>query len=165
MSMISTAFHFLLVSARLGPRCGRGGDGRRAASRAIRRPRWERRLEPWRGGGNLPAREVLAVFSKPETYPGFADPLKPRTGTSSTWRHRIKDFESKKGAPPSIESVQWAAADPTGLTGLAAAAGYKIPPLSRWRASSLLSPFRFFLPPSPCSRLGPMSPTQRKVRL
>ena len=39
---------------RLGPRCGRGGDGRRAASRAIRRPRRERRLGPRRGGGNLP---------------------------------------------------------------------------------------------------------------
>ena len=112
---------------RLGPRCGREGDGRRAASRAVRRPRWERRLGPRRGGGNLPAREVLAVFSKPATYPGFADPPKPRTGTSSTWRHRSKDFESKKEAPPSIEGVQRAAADPTGLTGLAAAAGYKNP--------------------------------------
>ena len=57
---------------RLGPRCGRG-DGRWAASRAVRRPRRERRLGPWRGGGNLPARGVLAVFSKPTTYPGFAD--------------------------------------------------------------------------------------------
>ena len=56
--------------------CGRGGDGRRAASRAIRRPRRERRLGPRRGGENLPAREVLAVFSKPATYPGFADPQK-----------------------------------------------------------------------------------------
>ena len=46
---------------RLGSRCGRGGDGRRAASRAVRRPRRERRLGPRRGGGNLPAREVLAV--------------------------------------------------------------------------------------------------------
>ena len=99
---------------RLGPRCGRGGDGRRAASRAVRRPRRERRIGPRRGGGNLPAREVLAVFSKPATYPGFADPSKPRTGTSSMWRHRIKDFESKKGAPPSIESVQRPDADPTG---------------------------------------------------
>ena len=61
---------------RLGPHCGRGGDGRRAASRAVRRPRRERRLGPRRGGGNLPAREVLAVFSKPATYPGFADPPK-----------------------------------------------------------------------------------------
>ena len=61
--------------------------------------------------------EVLAVFSKPATYPGFADPPKPRTGTSSTWRHRSKDFESKKEAPPWIEGVQRAAADPTGLTG------------------------------------------------
>ena len=52
------------------PRYGRGGDGRRAASRAVRRPRRERRLGPRRGGGNLPAREVLAVFSKPATYPG-----------------------------------------------------------------------------------------------
>ena len=133
---------------RLEPRCGRRGDGRRAASRAVRRPRRERRLGPRRGGGNLPARGFLAVFSKPAPYPGFAEPPKPRTGTSSMWRHRIKDFESKKGAPPSIESVQRAVADPIGLT---AAAGYKSPPLSRWRALSLLSLFRFFLPPSPCS--------------
>ena len=61
---------------RLGPCCGRGGDGRRAASRAVRRPRRERHLGPRRGGGNLPARGVLAVFSKPATYPGFADPPK-----------------------------------------------------------------------------------------
>ena len=101
----------------LGPRCARGGDGRRAASGAVRRPRRERRLWPRRGGGNLPARGVLAVFSKPATYPGFADPPKLRTGTSSTWWHRSKHFESKKEAPPSIEAVQRAAADPTGLTG------------------------------------------------
>ena len=88
---------------RLGPRCGRGGDGRLGPSR---KPRWERCLGPRRGGRNLPAREVLAVFSKPATYPGFADPPKPRTGSSSTWRHRSKDFESKKEAPPSIEAVQ-----------------------------------------------------------
>ena len=62
---------------RLEPPCGRGGDGRRAASRAVRRLRQERRLGPRRGGGNLPARGVLAVFSKPATYPGFADPPKP----------------------------------------------------------------------------------------
>ena len=80
-----------------------GGDGRRPASRAVRRPRRERRLGPRRGGGNLSAREVLAVFSKPATYPGFADPPKPRTGSSSTWRHRSKDFESKKEAPPRSE--------------------------------------------------------------
>ena len=61
---------------RLGPRCRRGGDGRQAASRAVRRPRKERRLGPRRGGGNLPVRGVLAVFSKPATYPGFADPPK-----------------------------------------------------------------------------------------
>src|SRR6185312_9013785 len=101
------------------------------ASRAVRRPRLERRLVPRRGGGNLPAREVLAVFSKPATYPGFADPPKPRTGSSSTWRHRSKDFESKKKAPPSIEAIPWGAADPTGLTGLAAAARYKYPPPAR----------------------------------
>ena len=88
---------------RLGPRCGRGGDGRRAASRAVRRPRRERRLGPRRGGGNLPAREVLAVFSKPATYPGFADPPKPRTGSSSRRRHRGEDFVSKKEPRPSDE--------------------------------------------------------------
>ena len=31
---------------RLGPRCGRGGDGRQAASRIVRRPSRERRLGP-----------------------------------------------------------------------------------------------------------------------
>ena len=61
---------------RLGPRYGRGGDGRQAVFRAVRRPRRERRLGSRRGGGNLPARGVLAVFSKPATYPGFADPSK-----------------------------------------------------------------------------------------
>ena len=78
------------------PRCGRGGDGRRAASRAVRRPMRERRLGPRCGGGNLPARGVLTVFSKLATYPGFADPPKPRTGSSSRRRHRGEDFVSKK---------------------------------------------------------------------
>ena len=86
---------------RLGPRCGRGGDGRRAASRAVRRPRRERHLGPRRGGGNLPARGVLAVFSKPANYKGFADPSKPRTGSSPIWRHHGEGFESKKETPPS----------------------------------------------------------------
>ena len=90
---------------RLGPRCGRGGDGRRAASRAVRRPRRERRLGPRRGGGNLPARGVLAVFSKPATYPGFMDPPKLRTGSSSMWRHRGEEFDSKKEPRPSDESL------------------------------------------------------------
>ena len=61
------------------------------------------------------------VFSKPATYPGFADPPKPWTGSSSMWRHRSEDFESKKETPPSIEIVYRVAADPTGLTGLATA--------------------------------------------
>ena len=82
-----------------------GGDGRRVASRAIRRPRREWCLGPRRGGGNLPAREVLAVFSKLATYPGFADPPKPRTGSSSTWRHHGEGFESKKETPPLDEIV------------------------------------------------------------
>src|SRR6185503_8376040 len=99
---------------RLWPRCGRGGDGRRAASRAVRRPRRERRLRPRRGGGNLPAREVLAIFSKPATYPGFADPPKPRTCISSTWRHRSKDFESKKEPQPSDGIVYMGCCRPTG---------------------------------------------------
>ena len=41
-----------------------GGDGRR------------RRLEPRRGGGNLPAREVLTVFLKTGHLPGFRGPPK-----------------------------------------------------------------------------------------
>ena len=80
----------------LGPHCGRGGDGRRAASRAVRRPRQERCLGPQRGGGNLPARRVLEVFSKPATYPGFADPPKPRTGSSSTWWLRGEGLSRRK---------------------------------------------------------------------
>ena len=102
---------------RLGPHCGRGGDGRRAASRAVRRPRRERRLGPRRGGGNLPAREVLTVFSKPATYPGFADPPKPRTGSSSRWRHRGEDFASKKEPRPSDEIVFRGCCRPTSPTG------------------------------------------------
>ena len=149
---------------RLGPRCGRGGDGRRAASRAVRRPRRERRLGPRRGGGNLPARGVLAVFTKPATYPGFVEPPKPQTGSSSTWRHRREDFGSKKETPPLIEDMYRAAADPTGLTGLAAVAGYLSPPHLFVGVESLES-FLVFPSPSPCSRLGPGSPTQRRVRL
>ena len=61
---------------RLGSRCGRGGDGRWAASRAVRRPRREWRLGPRRGGGNLPARGVLAVFLKTGHLPGFRGPSK-----------------------------------------------------------------------------------------
>src|SRR6185437_2449365 len=86
---------------RLGPRCGRGGDGHRAASRAVRRPRREQRLGPRRGGGNLPARGVLAVFSKPAIYPGFTDLPKPWTRSSSRWRHRGEDFVPKKEPQPS----------------------------------------------------------------
>ena len=87
----------------LGPRCGRGGNGRRVASSAIRRPRRERRPGPRCGGGNLLARGVLAVFTKPATSPGFADPSKPRIRSASTWRHRGEGFESKKETPPSDE--------------------------------------------------------------
>jgi len=49
------------------------------------------------------AYKLLAVFSKPATYPGFTDPPKPRTRSSSTWRHRGEGFESKKETPPSDE--------------------------------------------------------------
>ena len=94
---------------RLGPHCGRGGDGRRAAARAVRRPRRERHLGPWCGCGNLPAREVLAVFSKPTIYPGFADPPKRR--------HRGEDFVSNKELRPSDEIVYRGCCRPTGLTG------------------------------------------------
>ena len=102
---------------RLGPHCRRGGDGRRAASRAVRRPRRERRLGPRRGGRNLPAREVLAVFSKLSTYLGFADPPKPRTGSSSRRRHRGEDFVPKEEPRPSDEIVYKGCCRPTGLTG------------------------------------------------
>ena len=95
---------------RLGPRCGRGGDGRRAASRAVRRPRRERHLGPRRGGGNLPARRVLVVFSKPAIYLGFTDLPKPLTKSSSRWRHRGEDFASKKEPRPSYEIVYRGAA-------------------------------------------------------
>ena len=144
-----------------------GGDGRRAASSAVRRPRRERCLGPRRGGRNLPVREVLAVFSKPATYPGFADPPKPRTGTSSTWRHRSKDFESKKEAPPSIEAIQRAAADPTGLTGPMDRSGrgsrvFKSP-LLQVMGFEFLESFLVFPSTSPWSRLGPRSRTQWKV--
>ena len=158
---------------RLGPRCERGGDGRRAASRPVRRPRRERRLGRRRGGGNLSAREVLAIFAKPATYPGFADPPKPQTGSSSTWRHRSKDFESKKETPSSIEIVYRDSAAPTGLTGPQdrfdrSGRSWRLnTPTSPWLSEFLesLESFSVFPSPSPCSRLGSRSPTQRKVRL
>ena len=100
---------------RLGPRCGRGGDGRRTASRAVRRPRRERRLGPRRGGRNLPARGVLADFSKPATSPGFADPSKRWIRSASTWRHRGEDFESKKETPSSDEILYPFRFAPTGI--------------------------------------------------
>src|SRR6185437_5004932 len=101
---------------RLGPRCGRGGDGCRAASRAVRRPRRELRPGPRRGGGNLPACGVLAVFTKPATSPGFADPSKPRIRSASTWRHRGEGFESKKETPPSDEILYpFSGFAPTGI--------------------------------------------------
>jgi len=103
---------------RLGHRGGRGGDGHRAASRAVRRPRRERRPGLRRGGGNLPARGVLAVFSKPATYPGFADPPKPRTRSSSPRRHRGEDFDSKKEPWPSDESLYLFRFCPDGLSSL-----------------------------------------------
>ena len=78
------------VGHRLGPSEVRGG---------------KRRLGPRCGGGNLPVRGVLAVFSKPATYPGFTDPPKPHTGASSTWRHRGEDFDSKKEPRPSDKSL------------------------------------------------------------
>ena len=96
---------------------GRGGDGRRAASRAVRRPRREWRLGPRHGGGNLPAREVLAVFSKLAIYPGFADLPKPQNGSSSRRRHCGEDFVSKKEPRPSDGIVYRGCCRPTGLTG------------------------------------------------
>ena len=130
---------------RLRPRCGRGRDGRRTASRAVRRPRRERRPGPRRGGGNFPAREVLAVFSKPATYPGFADPPKPRTGSSSRRRYRGEDFVSKKEPRPSDEIVYRGCCRPTGLTGPAyrsdRSRGYKYPfTCVRSRATFVLCP-------------------------
>ena len=89
---------------RLGPRCGRGGDGRRAASRAVRRPRRERRPGPRRGGGNLPARGVLAVFTKLATSPGFADPqnrepdLHPHSGIAEKTSTRRKNLGRRMSA-------------------------------------------------------------------
>ena len=71
----------------LGPRCGRGGDGRWAASRAVRRLRRERRLGPWRGGGNLPAREVFGGFLK----------NRPPTWVSRTLQNRGSDLRRRGG--------------------------------------------------------------------
>ena len=52
----------------------------------------------------------------------------------------------------------------TGLTGLGAAGVFKSPLTCPWELS-LLSPFLFSPSPSSCSRLGPMSPTQGRIRL
>ena len=70
-------------------------------------------------------------FSKPATYPGFADPPKPQTGSSSRRRHRGEDFVSKKEPRPSDEIVYRGYCRPTGLTGPAYRSdrfrGYKYP--------------------------------------
>ena len=101
---------------RLGPRCGRGGDGRRAASRAVRRPRRERRLGPRRGGENLPARGVLAVFLKTGHLPGFRGP--PKTANriftdmaASRRRLRVEERNSAVG----WDRVNISGSAPTGI--------------------------------------------------
>ena len=91
----------------LGPHCGRG-DGRWAASRAVRRPRRERRLGPRRGSGNL---------LKTGHLPGFRGPSKTAEGSSSRRRHRGEDFVPKKEPRPSDEIVYRGCCRPTGLTG------------------------------------------------
>jgi hypothetical protein len=103
---------------RLGPRRERGGDGRREASRAIRRPRRERHPGPQRGDGNLPARGVLAVFSKPATYPGFRGPSKTadrifidEAGIAEKALSRRKKLRHR------IRSCTGFCSPPTGLTG------------------------------------------------
>ena len=60
---------------RLGSRCGRGGDGRRAASRAVRRPRWNgARATAWRRESSR-ARSFDG-FLKTGHLPGFHGPSK-----------------------------------------------------------------------------------------
>ena len=59
----------------LEPRCGRGGDGRRAASRAVRRPRRERR--PGHGMEAESSRAwSFGGFLKTGHLPGFRGPSK-----------------------------------------------------------------------------------------
>ena len=71
---------------RPGSRCGRGGDGRRAASRAVRRPRRERRLGPRRGGGNLPCVRFLRFSQN-----------RPPTRVSRTLQNRGPDLRRRGG--------------------------------------------------------------------
>ena len=71
---------------RLGPRCGRGGDGRRAASRAVRRPRRERRLGPRRGGGIFPRMEFWRFSQN-----------RPPTRVSRTLQNRGPDLHLRGG--------------------------------------------------------------------
>ena len=90
---------------RLGPRCGRGGDGCRAASRTVRRPRRERRLGPRHWRRESSSAWSFGGFLKTGHLPGFRGSPKPRTESSSTWRHRGEDFDSKKEPRPSDESL------------------------------------------------------------
>ena len=61
---------------RLGPRCGRGGDGRRAASRAVRRPRvgTAYKATAWRRESSHA--RCFGGFLKTGHLPGFHGPSK-----------------------------------------------------------------------------------------
>ena len=80
---------------------GLGTDRRRAASRAVSRPRRERRLGPWRGGGNLPARGVLTVFSKPPPtrFRQFSKNCPLWRLQKDAWRHQSNCVGSKQISP------------------------------------------------------------------
>ena len=75
------------VGRRLGRQKAEAGTASRATA-------WRRESSrAWSFGG----------FLKIGHLPGFRGPPKPRTGSSSTWRHRGEGFESKKETPPSDE--------------------------------------------------------------
>ena len=84
----------------------------------------------------------------------------------------MEDFGSKKETPLTIESVQQAAADRTGLTGPMdrsnrSGRGSRVfkSPLLQVVGFESLESFSVFPSPSPYSKLGPRSPTQMNVRL
>ena len=91
---------------RLGPRCGRGGDGCRAASRAVRRPRRERRLGPRRGGGILSAHGFWR-YSQYHPSIGLSRTHQNLSRImNGTWHHRRGCVESKQ-SPCSATVVRW----------------------------------------------------------
>jgi len=82
-------------------------DGYQMTSRAIKKPRRERRLRPRRGGGVLPTRRFWR-FSQNQPPTGFAGPTKTAGVLirRNTWRHRGGSIDAKQSLQGVI-TIRW----------------------------------------------------------